>query len=302
MSAGLVVTVRNERNGGVVGERLRVADSVWPRLRGLLGHPEPAHGEGLLIEPSNGIHTVGMRYAIDVIFVRRDGIVLRCERALPPARFVPWVRAAHRVLELPVGTIDATGTAEGDRLTIIRPEHPAMGGATAEAARAATPLDGAPLSLAVLAGALLGAGAQAIPASAATAVLAAPFVAAAAIDVMTRRIPNALAAAILALALTAAALAGQGGDAVLGSLAALATGLALHFGARGAFGLGDVKFMAGAGAAVGLARVLDFLLAMALAGGALALLLLVMHRDRRATMPYGPAIAAGALFVLLMAR
>lgn len=297
MSAPPVAAVRNERSGAVIGKRLRVADSPWRRLRGLLGHPEPAHGEGLLIEPGNGIHTVGMRYAIDVLFVRRDGIVLRCERALPPSRFVPWVRGAHRVLELPVGMIDATETAEGDRLTIM-PGHPA----TDAPGGVAPLLDRTTLALAVLAGALLGAVTQAIPEGAATAVLAAPFVAAAAVDVMTRRIPNALTAATLALALVAAILAGRGGDAVLGSLAAFAAGLALHFGARGAFGLGDAKLMAGAGAVAGLAHVLDFLIAMALAGGVLALALLAVHRSRRATMPYGPAIAAGAVVALLLAR
>ena len=120
MSATLLAAVRNARNGAVIGMRLRVADSAWLRLRGLLGHPEPRQGEGLLIEPSNGIHTVGMRYPIDVLFVDRDGIVLRCERALPPLRFLPWVRGGRRVLELPAGTIDSTATTEGDPLTIIK--------------------------------------------------------------------------------------------------------------------------------------------------------------------------------------
>lgn len=116
MASARSVVVRNERNNTVIGERVRVADRVWPRLRGLLGHPEPAPGEGLLIEPCNGIHTLGMRYPIDVLFLRRDGVVIRCERALPPSRFVPWVRRAHHVIELRAGTIDATGTAVGDRL------------------------------------------------------------------------------------------------------------------------------------------------------------------------------------------
>ncbi len=120
MSAPTVAAVRNARSGAVIGTRLRVAGSAWQRLRGLLGCPAPEPGEGLLIEPGNGIHTVGMRYAIDVLFIGGDGIVLRCERALPPSRFVPWVRGARHILELPVGTIDATGTAEGDRLTILR--------------------------------------------------------------------------------------------------------------------------------------------------------------------------------------
>lgn len=170
------------------------------------------------------------------------------------------------------------------------------------ASRATAPFDATPLWLAILAGTLLGGGTLLLPSSAATALLAAPFAVAAAIDAMTRRIPNALSAATLALGITAAIPAGQGVEALLGSLAALAAGVALHAGARGAFGLGDVKLMAGAGAAAGLAHVIDFLLAMAFAGGAIALALLVMRRGRHATMPYGPAIAAGVVLVLLVTR
>jgi uncharacterized membrane protein (UPF0127 family) len=114
-----VALVRDLATGLLLGERLRVADSMWSRLRGLLRHPEPEAGEGLLIEPCNGIHTVGMRYPIDVLFVAPDGVVLRCERALPPGRFVPYVAGSRRVLELPAGTIEANGTAVGHRLAIV---------------------------------------------------------------------------------------------------------------------------------------------------------------------------------------
>lgn len=114
-----VALVRDLATGLLLGERLRVADSMWARLRGLLGHPEPGPGEGLLIEPCSGIHTVGMRYPIDALFVSADGVVLRCERALPPGRFVPRVAGSRRVLELPAGTIEANGTDVGHRLAIV---------------------------------------------------------------------------------------------------------------------------------------------------------------------------------------
>jgi len=114
-----VALVRDLATGLLLGERLRVADSIYSRLRGLLGHPEPGQGEGLLIKPSNGIHTVGMRYPIDVLFVSPEGWVLRCERALPPGRFVPYVAGSSCVLELPAGTIEAIGTAVGHRLAVV---------------------------------------------------------------------------------------------------------------------------------------------------------------------------------------
>ncbi len=174
------------------------------------------------------------------------------------------------------------------------------GEVTVESPCAATPFDRTSPLFAAVAGVLLGALAATIPEGLATAVRAAPFLVAAVVDVKTRRIPNALTVGALALALTAAVLEGWGGDAAVGAIVVLAAGLVLHLLARGAFGMGDVKLMAGAGAVAGLAHAVDFLFTMAFAGGLLALLFVLIHRSRRTTMPYGPAIAAGVVIVLLV--
>ena len=120
MSAVVLATVvvRNARTGALLGSEVRVAARRWDRLRGLLGHAEPPPGEGLLIEPCNGIHTVGMRYPIDALFLDREGRVLRCAPRLAALRCIPWVRGARRVLELPAGTIAGTRTVTGDLVTI----------------------------------------------------------------------------------------------------------------------------------------------------------------------------------------
>lgn len=118
MSAPTFVRVENERTGRALGVRVRVADGAWTRMRGMLGRPEPAAGEGLLLRPCNGVHMLGMRYALDVVFVARDGSVVRACQALAPGRIVPWVRHAHEAFELPIGTIAATGTRHGDHLHI----------------------------------------------------------------------------------------------------------------------------------------------------------------------------------------
>lgn len=300
MSRTSAAEVLNERTGASLGGRLRVADRMWGRLRGLLGHPEPAAGEGLLIEPCNGVHTVAMRYAVDVVFLSREDIVLRCERALPRTRFVPWVRRAHRVLELPAGTIESTGTIVGDRLAIRR--IAATAAVTSPGERPVPRSVFERLAVAAAVGVLVGVLAQSLPATARQAVMAAPFVAAAFIDVRTGRIPNLLAALTVALALTSAVLVGDAREALLGSLVALGAGAALFVAARGSFGMGDVKLIGGAGAAIGLSRLPDFLLLMAVAGGVFALVVLAVRRDRGATMPYGPAVAAGVVLVLLMDR
>ena len=82
-----------------------------------------APGAGLWLPESNGIHMMFMRFPIDAVFVGRgsDGVrpVVSVHRSLRAwTGLVPLVRGAHGVLELPVGTIDASGTAVGDLIRI----------------------------------------------------------------------------------------------------------------------------------------------------------------------------------------
>jgi uncharacterized membrane protein (UPF0127 family) len=111
------VTVTNVSRGHTLGTRIGVADGWWSRLRGLLGRPAPAEGEGLLLLPCRSVHMFGMRGALDVAFVDRDGAVIAAYHALPPGGRTRWHRRAHAALELPPGTLRRTGTHEGDTLT-----------------------------------------------------------------------------------------------------------------------------------------------------------------------------------------
>lgn len=111
-----LLSARNVRTGGVVGTRVRVADRMAARLRGLLGRPEPAPGEGMLLVPCTGVHTFGLRYAIDVAFLDRAGRVVRARGGLRPGRALPWVRGAYLALELRNGTLAESDTREGDLL------------------------------------------------------------------------------------------------------------------------------------------------------------------------------------------
>lgn len=103
-------------DGRLVGERVRIARSPQARLRGLIGHRTLDAGQGLLLRPCNGIHTWGMRFPIDVLFLDGSGRVLRVKPGLPPRQVVPWVRGSKQVLELPDGA--AAGIPEGARLHI----------------------------------------------------------------------------------------------------------------------------------------------------------------------------------------
>jgi hypothetical protein len=108
------VKVLNATRDTVLGDRIGVADTSLTRLVGLLGKP----GEGLLIVPSQAIHTVAMRFAIDVVFMDRNWHVIHLSPAVAPFRMTGLHWKARSVLELPVGVIAQTSTSVGDQLSI----------------------------------------------------------------------------------------------------------------------------------------------------------------------------------------
>jgi uncharacterized membrane protein (UPF0127 family) len=99
---------------------LAVAQTHWSRLRGLLGTPagDFGNGCGLWIRPCRGIHTLAMRFPIDVVYLDRAGRVVHLEHNLQPWRFSPVRMQAASVLELPSHTVARTETALGDRIEI----------------------------------------------------------------------------------------------------------------------------------------------------------------------------------------
>jgi uncharacterized membrane protein (UPF0127 family) len=98
--------------------RGRVADNMWTRLKGLIGSRPLEAGEGLLIVPCQSVHTHFMRFPIDVVYVDAADQVVGLHHSLPPWRFGRFHRRARFVIELPAGTVEATGTEVGDRLSI----------------------------------------------------------------------------------------------------------------------------------------------------------------------------------------
>ncbi len=101
-----------------------MAGSLWAKFLGLMGRSSLADGAGLWLPDSNGIHMMFMRFPIDAVFVGQPGPdgarpVVALQRGLRAwTGLVPLVRGAHGVLELPVGTIDASTTEIGDRIGI----------------------------------------------------------------------------------------------------------------------------------------------------------------------------------------
>ena len=103
------------RDGIVLCGRCTVADTAPRRVRGLLGRARLPAGEGLLLRPAPAVHTWFMRFAIDVVFLDRDLVVLKVRHEMRPWRMARCKRA-HAVLELPAGQAGLLEIAPGDRL------------------------------------------------------------------------------------------------------------------------------------------------------------------------------------------
>jgi uncharacterized protein len=97
---------------------LAIAQTHWSRLRGLLGvsGDDFGNGCGLWIRPCRGVHTLAMRFPIDVVYLDRAGRVVHLEHNLQPWRFSPIRMQAASVLELPSHTVAGTETALGDHI------------------------------------------------------------------------------------------------------------------------------------------------------------------------------------------
>jgi uncharacterized membrane protein (UPF0127 family) len=120
MSTG-TVSVLNATRNTVLGERITVAETSRTRMVGLLGKRGLEPGTGLLIFPSQAIHTVAMRFPIDVVFIDRQWRVVHVRPAMVPYRMTGIHWKARCVLELPCGQIAETSTAVGDQLSIEEP-------------------------------------------------------------------------------------------------------------------------------------------------------------------------------------
>jgi uncharacterized membrane protein (UPF0127 family) len=117
-------TVRavNTTKGTVLGECIRVADTSLSRIIGLLGERKLSPGDGLLIVPSQGVHTWGMMFPIDIVVLDGNWNVLALRRRMRQFRMTRIYWKAAAVLELPSGMLDSTATAIGDALTFDRVE------------------------------------------------------------------------------------------------------------------------------------------------------------------------------------
>src|SRR5271169_1801693 len=118
--SGRGIYVYNKTRETFVATEATVADSYVRRLVGLLGKTKrwARLGAGLWIVPSRGVHTIGMMFPIDIIFLDKEKEVVYVEEFVRPFRISKVSLKAASVLEVPAHTIYRTGTKVGDLLEI----------------------------------------------------------------------------------------------------------------------------------------------------------------------------------------
>jgi uncharacterized membrane protein (UPF0127 family) len=119
-----LLTAINLTRGTRLTECGRVADGFTTRLVGLLRDKALAQGDGLWILPCNSIHSIGMHFVFDAIFLDQNLRVVHLLHEMKPWRISKMVFAAHSVLEVPAGLIAQTATEMGDAFEMRREALP----------------------------------------------------------------------------------------------------------------------------------------------------------------------------------
>ena len=99
----------------MLADRADIADTSRTRKIGLLKHARLEAGEGLWITPCEAVHTIGMKFPIDVVFLSKKRKVLKIRREMKKWRMAVCLRG-HSVLELPAGMCQKALTIVGDQL------------------------------------------------------------------------------------------------------------------------------------------------------------------------------------------
>lgn len=107
-----------ERTGERLASHATFARSFWSRMRGLLGRSGLREGEAMVFERAASIHTVGMRFPIDAIFVDRDWRVVAIRAQLAPWKLVPPVVGGWGTVELEAGSASRFGVQIGDQIRV----------------------------------------------------------------------------------------------------------------------------------------------------------------------------------------
>ena len=115
--------VYNQTRECFLGLRVAAADTSFARLKGLIGRLHLRSDEGIWIVPSSGVHTLGVLFRLDLIYLDESQKVIEVIEYFPRFRIAPLRIRAASVLELPQHTIYSSQTQKGDRLLICTPDE-----------------------------------------------------------------------------------------------------------------------------------------------------------------------------------
>lgn len=107
--------VRNLTRNTIVADNAEIADTSAKRRVGLLKHNRLDPGQGLWIVPCESVHSLLMKFAIDLVYLDRNLKVRKVRHRMAPWR-MSACPTAHSILELPAGTVESTSTQPGDQL------------------------------------------------------------------------------------------------------------------------------------------------------------------------------------------
>jgi uncharacterized membrane protein (UPF0127 family) len=116
-----MTVVTDETAGRILAGRAETAIGAWAQFAGLMGRSGLQPDHALVLPRTRGVHTHFMRFAIDVVFYDKDQVIVGVEHGLVPWRFSAYHRRAKGAIELPAGTLRASGTRDGHVLSVTEP-------------------------------------------------------------------------------------------------------------------------------------------------------------------------------------
>ena len=115
--------VYNQTRECFLSLNVTAADTIFSRLRGLIGRLKLRSDEGIWVVPSRGVHTLGLLFPLDLIYLDEHYRVIHLVEYFPSFRIAPLKTQAESVLELPTHTIYSSQTQPGDELVICVAEE-----------------------------------------------------------------------------------------------------------------------------------------------------------------------------------
>ena len=116
-----IFCVFNRTRDSFLSLSVTLADTHFQRLKGLVGKIRLKGDEGIWVVPSQGVHTIGVLFPVDLIYLDEGDRVVQMEESFGTFRIGPVRKDCSSVLELPTRTIYSSQTRVGDQLLISRP-------------------------------------------------------------------------------------------------------------------------------------------------------------------------------------